>query len=558
MKQIYLNLKFPHTIKTAISSLCFSLLATLLFIPCANLSAQTFTLGEGTLSSGTLGVSPFAMVNTDQRSQYIYYGPELHDAGAAQVASYITEFALNITELSTTSDLYPQNVTIKMGHTFDPVLGPTLVSGLTTVYTASVETITETGWHTFVLDTPFEWDGERHIIVEICRDNSTFGTNFEVEAEQFFAGDYRTAGLYENEGSTSGCNLSGDTPMSNGNRRTRPNAQFTIALICDGVPTGGTTAVGAGPYCDGTPFNLTVTGGDLASGLSYQWQSSPHSGGPWSDINGATASSYSGTQTTATYYRRVTRCENTNETANAVAVLVNGPGCYCEAPTETPTPTGITHVGFSTIDNFTSSNQTYNFYNSNATVVQNASYTLSVNVNAVGGTNYTTAWIDWNSNGDFENSEMVNLGTVTGGSNVSSGIVASVIVPGDAVVGTTHMRVRTQQSPANQAAAACGDITMGETEDYSLIIQDDAGINNVGTNAASVLVFGTDHGLQLKMKHGNIAAVAVYDLSGRMLRTVNELNVSELLLPEFQGAHNVLIVRITSDSGAVVTRKVVL
>jgi len=540
-----------------LSPLRLSLMALLLLLSFTDGKAQTtYTVGYGTLSSETLGVSPFATINMNSRSQYIYYNVELQDEGAS--AGYITAIAVNITSLALPTTLHPQNVTVKMGQTFETIFGPAMATGLQTVYTTSVENITELGWHTITLDTPFARDGTSHIVVEICRSNDSFGTNFAVEAEQYGLGDYRTVGLYSNQSTTAGCDLTGTTLMSNAARRTRPNMQFTLAQICDGLPNGGTAVVGAGPYCEeGQPITVSVTGADLSSGLSYQWQSSPHTSGPWSDILGAWSETYTGTQTVATYYRRSTLCEATGEAAFSNAVFVNGQGCYCAAPLDTANPVGITQVSFASINNFSASNNSYSYYNVMAEVVRENTYNLSCTVNTAGGTNYTKAWIDWNDNGDFEASEMYDLGSVTGGANVSSGAVASVTVPASAPSGIRMLRVRTQQSPGNVGPDACGNIVTGETEDYSIFI-DQLGIGVITNQSASLLVFGDADGLQVKMRNGVIDNVEVFDISGRLLMTKNDVNAPELKMSEFKGSHSILVVKVTDGNGAVVSKKVVL
>ncbi len=557
MKHFYPQTQFAK-IKKTISSLCLFGLTTLSLITSDIASAQqVYTLGAGTMSTEELGVAPFAMINRNTKSQYIYFGPEFQDSGAD--AGFITHFAINITELATPATLMPENVTIKMKQTTDGVFGPTLATGLTTVYNTPVETINTLGWHTIELDTPFLWDGNSHIIVEICRSNADFGTSFKVEAEQYGLGDYRTVGLYSNDTSVAGCNLTGTSPMANGARRTRPNAQFTIEQICDGLPSGGQAVVGAGPYCDGAPFTLSVTNSPTnITGLSLQWQWSATPSGPWFSISGATSPTLSTTQTTAYYYRRQTKCDNTNEIANSTAVFVNGAGCYCAAPTTTNNQVGITSVSFSTINSTSPSNVSYSFFDTNAEVEQTLTYTLSVNVNTNGGTNYTKAWIDWNSNGTYEESESYSLGTVTGGSNVNSGTTATIVVPANAVIGATNLRVRTQQSPSNTDADPCGNIAAGETEDYSLIIEEHLGLGNIGASNSDLLVYANQNGLNIKMKNALINTIEVFDISGRLLAKKSELSNSEITLPEFQGNHNVLIVRVTSDNGVVSSKKVVL
>src|SRR5690606_1871613 len=189
----------------------------------------------------------------NSRSQYIYLAEELLQADA--VSGNITQIALNITELGLPTALRPENVSIKMGTTYNVVLGETLVPGLPTYYSASVVDITSTGWFTFVLNTPFEWDGEKNIIIEICRSNTVTGTSFGVQSTLFAPTDYRSVGLYTTSTAVAGCSLTGTTPMIVAERRSRPNMRFTMTNPCDGTPTAGTTTVTNIPsYCGTTPF----------------------------------------------------------------------------------------------------------------------------------------------------------------------------------------------------------------------------------------------------------------------------------------------------------------
>jgi hypothetical protein len=57
---------------------------------------QTFTLGNGVESYNTLGVSPFATINRNNRSQYIYFADELYDAGF-NISGNVIKLAINIT-----------------------------------------------------------------------------------------------------------------------------------------------------------------------------------------------------------------------------------------------------------------------------------------------------------------------------------------------------------------------------------------------------------------------------------------------------------------------------
>jgi len=73
--------------------------------------------------------------------------------------------------------------------------------------------------------------------------------------------------------------------------------------------------------------------------MTYQWQSSATSGGPWTAIAGATNGSYSTTQTTATYYRCEVICSaGTPAYSTEVYVNMNSfMNCYCNsAATQAP------------------------------------------------------------------------------------------------------------------------------------------------------------------------------------------------------------------------------
>jgi hypothetical protein len=61
-------------------------------------------------------------------------------------------------------------------------------------------------------------------------------------------------------------------------------------------------------------FTLSTTGSSVASGITYQWQFSSTSGlgGSWVNINGATSTPYTTSQSVSTYYRMYSVCNNTS------------------------------------------------------------------------------------------------------------------------------------------------------------------------------------------------------------------------------------------------------
>jgi hypothetical protein len=143
-----------------------------------------------------------------------------------------------------------------------------------------------------------------------------------------------------------------------------------------------------------------------------------------------------------------------------------GPGLTCPDPSGAPDD-WITNVTFNTINNDTNVEQnpcSYGDYTYLSTdVIVGQTYTLSVSFCSEGVyTEYVTAWIDWNLNCEFdEATERYDLG-----SGVDATLTLDIIVPADAMIGPTTMRVIEQYNVA--PTDACAGATYGETEDYTI------------------------------------------------------------------------------------------
>jgi hypothetical protein len=94
---------------------------------------------------------------------------------------------------------------------------------------------------------------------------------------------------------------------------------------CMGTPDGGTAVSNLSAVCGGVAFILSLTGQTIASGLTYQWQSSAD-GNSWSDIPGANQSSLTQSQNSDTYYRCSITCTNSNLTGYSDPVFVEAVG----------------------------------------------------------------------------------------------------------------------------------------------------------------------------------------------------------------------------------------
>lgn len=98
----------------------------------------------------------------------------------------------------------------------------------------------------------------------------------------------------------------------------------TCSTPCSGVPSPGSISPTSTSVCTGTPVTLTLSGYTIASGITFQWRESATSGGPYTNISGATGTSYSFTATATRYYVCNVTCTNPGGgTATTAQVVVN-------------------------------------------------------------------------------------------------------------------------------------------------------------------------------------------------------------------------------------------
>ncbi len=79
------------------------------------------------------------------------------------------------------------------------------------------------------------------------------------------------------------------------------NATISCILPCDATPTPGATLATSTFVCNGFTTTLSLTNNNFA-GVTYQWQSSVDNSS-WSDISGATSSTFTAAPTSNTYFR---------------------------------------------------------------------------------------------------------------------------------------------------------------------------------------------------------------------------------------------------------------
>jgi hypothetical protein len=267
---------------------------------------------------------------------------------------------------------------------------------------------------------------------------------------------------------------------------------FVPAVPCTAPPTAGTATATINPVCPSTNTTISLTGGTSGTGQTYQWQSSPD-GISYTNIPGATNSSYVANQTSATYYQCVVTCSGQPNTSTPILVNMNSfMSCYCSSISAftadeeiyqvtvnggTTNPLYANASGCSTIAPGPGSilNRYSNFSTLPAITALDLGQTVNFSINqdeCDGPTYYNNGiaiWIDYNHNGLFTDpgeQVFVEGATATGPRTVSG----TFVVPNTATVGNTMMRVICAEGFSGGGLTPCMTYNYGETEDHLITI----------------------------------------------------------------------------------------
>lgn len=184
---------------------------------------------------------------------------------------------------------------------------------------------------------------------------------------------------------------------------------------------------------------------------------------------------------------------------------------------------------------------------------QGATYEIALEGNTDGPfTNYFTAWIDWNQDGEWTADEMYEIGSINNSTGTDGKqAVGSITVPADAPLGATTMRVikNFNSSPTDP----CGTYNYGQAEDYTIIVDDEIGIDNVDKTAFSFYPNPAKDVLNITAER-DIQSVIVFNVLGQQVLSTTDVaggkvDVSALTT----GAY---MFRVTFENGGTETFKV--
>jgi hypothetical protein len=455
-----------------------SLLFLLALLTGAN--AQFVQIGTSTTLSSYLSGPYYRSAATStfnySKYAYIYTATELAAIPAGSMITQIEwqKVSGTITAPNTFEILLANNsaTTLTTGTTWG-----VLTAGSTSAYNNTNQGFMTTGpgWESFVLTTPFIYTGGT---LQIMTDHVKTGT---ASAANPF---YRELATGLAIGWSAGAAGSSATALTTTYGNYRPNIKihYIPGNACTGTISAGLTVSSVGAVCPSVPFNLSLSGNTLASGITYQWQSAPSASGPWSNISGATNGAFQASQTVDTWYQCVMVCTGSGSTATSSPILVTTNSfvnCYCTSSSTSALDEEILNVSLNTLNNTSSCLTTggpgsvqsmYSDYTSTvaATVLSpGVVYPFSVEIGTCNGnySNWTKAWIDFNQNGQFTDpGEEVHSSTVaTNGPHFEIG---TVTVPASAPSGITRMRVVNVETTVTTGVNPCGTYTWGETEDY--------------------------------------------------------------------------------------------
>jgi len=463
--------------------------------------AQYVIIGTATTNTNGSTTDPVERYYNYEHYQIMYTAAELAAQGMPAGAT-ITAMGFNISE----SAVSLANYTIKMGLTAQTSCQP-YISTLTTVVPAFTYTpvVGASGvFDMITLTTPFMWDGSSNLVINTCTGSNPFSSPY--------GGLYYTAATsgmitYVRTDGSDNCPTTSLTSTTY-----RPNIRFnyTAPVPCAGTPVPGNTVASNNPVCTGATFTLTLQNNTPGTGVTYQWQTSPD-GSAWTNV-GASVSSYTASQTVATYYRCKVTCSGNTGTSTQVYVTMNPLyNCYCSSNATYTGDEDIFNVTVGALNNTSTCtsvgpgpgsvmNEYSNYYGfvTIPDLTRTTSQSFSVQVGTCGGnyTNCTAIYIDYNQNGVFTDAgEQVYLSAAgTSGPHTESG---TFTIPASAVIGNTMMRVICVETSTPSSITPCGTYGWGETEDYAVNLVDVCGV----TTIAATSVTGTTATL-----NGNVSA----------------------------------------------------
>lgn len=458
-----------------------------------NAFTQTVTIPTGnpaTTGAPTTTVlrKPLGSFYGFERSAMIYTAAEIGTSGTINAISFYLD-------ATTSPGAVPTKVYLKETSSTNFAASSTVAdeeAGATLVFNQTISTFTAGSFISITLSTPFVYNNTQSLEVIVETDEG--GSGNENSTSKTFRYNATSDNKFQY------WQADNSAPSSTGTIGTfRPNIQLDIipGAPCTEPPYVGNVNVNDTTLCVGESVLFSIDSLSYGSGQTNQWQSS-NDNSNWTNINGATASSYQHNFTSSVYIRFSTTCGASTVFSNSVHLNTNAASdCYCNTSTATSTADDdIGNVVFGSINNGIATPQTNNtssvntysdFTGISTNVMKGVSYPLTVSqINS--GSFYDceiTAFIDFNRDGNFDvQSEKFLVGNTTTGNMLVS---TNILIPVNANPGAARMRIVLSETTG---LGPCDSYTWGETEDYTLIIEEPSPCTEPPT-AGTVIVSDT-------------------------------------------------------------------
>ncbi|QAA81519.1 T9SS type A sorting domain-containing protein [Aequorivita sp. H23M31] len=254
---------------------------------------------------------------------------------------------------------------------------------------------------------------------------------------------------------------------------------------CSGTPDAGIASVNPTEGNPNSSYTVSASGYSTGNGLTYQWQSNTDGAG-WID-EGVAEDHYSSYQATApsglgvsVEWRLEVTCSFSQETSySEIATFTTAESMiYCTPELDCTDGDMITNVTFQEIDNTTScSPNGYGDYTAmEATVQSGGTYPISVSVGNGWAYESVSVWIDFDSNGTFDEDEFFYIGTGS-----AQALTGNIAIPAGTTDGNYRMRVRVAavgEASATWDMSCDEDQGYGETEDYTVVVDGVVGVQD--------------------------------------------------------------------------------
>ena len=231
-----------------------------------------------------------------------------------------------------------------------------------------------------------------------------------------------------------------------------------------------------------------------------------------------------------------------------------GGGGYCIPVLDCTDNDMITNVTFQEIDNTTTcSPDGYGDYTAmSGTVAAGETYPISVSVGNGWASESVSVWIDFDNSETFEESEFFYIGT---GSDEA--LTGELAIPAGLADGDYRMRVRVAAVGQTTATwdMSCDETQgYGETEDYTLTVDNTAGVNDFSSVNFSYFPNPMQNELNIA-SNLSIESISVYNLLGQ--EVMSNVNVSNGKVDVSALSTGTFLFRVTFEGGLTENFKVI-